>query len=197
MINLLASPLPLLLSGFVTRHSHGGDRTPPWGAPVPTLAATLRATTTSWLIDGNNLLGARGISKDLDMVQERLGQIQLRRGNAYVEVLLVLDGPKVTAARPEKTSLDSPVTVSIVGACQRIQLSPGYSADDYIYHTVASQSSSKTLHVVTADRELRRRVRSIKPTAIKDAINPVRFWKTYLPRLIGSKGQGRVEEAYP
>ena len=193
---LLSSSVAALLAAFVSQN----QILLPYNRPMTT---SLHATTctTTWLIDGNNLLGARGVPKDLDAIQKRLGSIRLRKGNAAIQVLLVMDGVKQTKndePLPESEStakMTEPIR-HVIGTCTRLSLPPGESTDDYIFETVATISGAASgthtaiLQVVTADRELRRRVRSIVPTCLKDVVNPVRFWKTYVPRLTGEKENG-------
>ena len=83
------------------------------------------------------------------------------------------------------------------GLLEVIHLAPDISADDFIcndiqqtmlttHHQQTVAQTKNRIHVVTADRELRRRVLSLKP-AVKEVVNPVTFWRRYMPRLCGFK----------
>ena len=93
------------------------------------------------------------------------------------------------------------------GTFQKVTLGTGMLADDYILNeiramehtnrhnpttttTTSSLSTSRNVvQVVTADRKLRQQVLAIKPNKVKGVINPVTFWKRYVPRLCGLKNK--------
>lgn len=135
-------------------------------------------TSTTWFIDGNNLLGHRGTPKDPDTLAQKLQPIR-----GAEAVILVLDGRPGAETSTETT-----------GAFQRVNLGEGSSADDYILGEIRArnrpnaprQEQSTRVQVVTADRKLRKAVLGIKPI-VKDVVNPVTFWRRYLPRLCGYK----------
>jgi len=144
----------------------------------------------TWFVDGDNLWGSRGVSKDREVMRDKLRQVRNADG-----VYLVFDGKGrgLTENVVDATS-DPPLRI--------ISLAEGTTADDYIYDEIksllhptsttsatkqASSSSGARVQVVTADRKLRRRVLGIKPRIVRNVINPVTFWRRYLPRLTGSK----------
>jgi hypothetical protein len=75
------------------------------------------------------------------------------------------------------------------GCVRTVSLGAGISADDYIRDEIFATLNllpRREVQVVTADRELRRRVLEIRPI-VRGVINPVTFWRRYLPRLSGRK----------
>jgi hypothetical protein len=103
------------------------------------------------------------------------------------------------------------------GTFQKVTLGTGLLADDFIlneiramenpndknhHHSttttattttittpILSSSTRNIVQVVTADRKLRQQVLAIKPNKVKGVINPVTFWKRYIPRLCGLKNK--------
>jgi hypothetical protein len=129
--------------------------------------------STTWIIDGNNVLAHRGTPGNRDVLAKKLEPIQRAQ-----EIVLVFDG------RPgEETSVESE------GKFRRVSLGQGLSADDYIRNEIADMLEAiprRRVKVVTADRELRRLVLEQK-SVVRGVVNPVTFWKRYLPRLSGLK----------
>jgi len=126
----------------------------------------------TWLIDGHNLLGSKSTPRDEATIADKLKLVQAE------SVFLVFDG------KPNQ-----PASSETDGIFHRIVLEYGTSADDYILDQIGrvmEGNSKSKVQVVTADRELRRRVLSNHPAAQK-VVNPVVFWKRYLPRLSGLK----------
>jgi hypothetical protein len=142
------------------------------------------------------MLGAPSIPKNVDTLFQAFGQIRPKDS-----VFLVLDGPKKKKNDEEEESAASSSSSSspcetVLGSCTRIELPSQVSADEYIItqikqlqleQTTNNNNSKLSVHVVTADRDLRKRVLSIqKPKKVVDTvINPVVFWKRYVPRLSG------------
>jgi len=137
-------------------------------APLVAAFAASKGRTT-WYIDANNLLGHKGTPRDAEGLQSRL---QLVRG--VEKVVVVFDGKESVN---DETTYEYPLEWAILKA--------GYSADDFIVDCITSDPGRK-VQVVTADRELRRRVLSIKPRVL-GVVNPVTFWRRYIPRLCGLK----------
>jgi len=134
----------------------------------------------TWFIDGNNMLGHRGTPKDADALAAKLQPIQ-----GALAVILVLDGRPGTTTQIE----------TVPGTCfQRVNLGEGITADEYILDEIQARNKPNSprkeqatrIQVVTADRKLRKTIRGIKPV-VKDVVNPVTFWRRYLPRLCGYK----------
>jgi hypothetical protein len=146
---------------------------------LPLLQAALfavgRQQPTTWIIDGNNVLAHKGTPIDRDVLAKKLGPIR-----GAEEVVLVFDG------RPgEATSVDSE------GTLRRVSLGEGLSADDYIQQEITNLLEAiprRRIQVVTADRELRRSVLEQK-SIVRGVVNPVTFWRRYLPRLCGLKSK--------
>ena len=135
----------------------------------------------TWYIDGNNLLGHKGTPKEPDALTQKLQLIQ-----GVEQVILVLDGRPNTETEIVEYGGDS--------LLQRVNLGQGLSADDWILQHIEDNNQPNAprrdqttrVQVVTADRKLRQRIRSIKPI-VKDVVNPVTFWRRYLPRMSGFK----------
>jgi hypothetical protein len=118
------------------------------------------------------------VTKDVDLITDKLTEI---RGQE--SVVFVLDGRK---------GIQSPNVLEsgISGTFQRISLAEGVTADEYILQqleTMIHNQEERRVQVVTADRKLRAAALRMKPV-IKGVVNPVTFWKRYLPRLTGKKG---------
>jgi hypothetical protein len=132
---------------------------------------------TTWIIDGNNLLAHRGTPIDRDVLAQKLGPIR-----GAQEVVLVFDGRPGEAT----TSVESEG-----GTLRRVSLGEGLSADDYIQQEIISLLEAiprRRVQVVTADRELRKSVLEQK-LIVRGVVNPVTFWRRYLPRLCGLKSK--------
>ena len=130
---------------------------------------------TTWIIDGNNLLAQKGTSKDREVLAEKLKSIHSIGAES---VVLVFDG------RPGDSFLEHHQ-----GSFQQVQLAEGVSSDHYILEEIAAivaTSKVRRVQVVTADRELRRLALESRPI-VKGVINPITFWKKYLPRMAGWK----------
>lgn len=141
---------------------------------------------TTWLIDGNNFLGQRGVHglpRDGDKLAERLLPIAGTEGGSSTpnEVLLVFDGRKDVDT--ERT--DSQLTESFM----KVQLQHGVIADDFLIEEIQQikkDDPNRRVKLVTADKRLRAQALSIRPT-VKQVVNPKVFWKKYVPRLSGQK----------
>lgn len=176
--------------------------------PILLLALSSRPEKI-WYIDANNLLGHRGTPKDPERLVRELRPI----ASSDQRVLVVFDGAKKDASADPSASESTLSTSTLEDSTdpalgvhfRRIALGPGLSADDFILRDIQSwdeelllppsrpssanrpraMNSSVRIQVVTADRELRRKVRSY--SAVRAVVNPVTFWKRYLPRLSGAK----------
>jgi len=144
---------------------------------LPLLQAVLFAIgkkrPIAWIIDGNNLMGHRGTPKSPEVIADKLKPIQ-----AAEAVILVFDGRK-----GEET------VIEYEGCFQNVLLGEGLSADDYILQQIREIMElipRRRVEVVTADRALRRKVLEARPT-VRNVVNPVVFWRRYLPRLCGFK----------
>ena len=144
---------------------------------LPALFAALvvktpqKHTAVTWFIDGNNLMGHKGTPKDRETIADKVKPIQAAQG-----VVLVFDGKK------------SGLTEDIVeeeGIYKSVFLREGVTSDEYILREIKDLiplRPRRKVNVVTADRELRRKVLRTKPI-VNGVVNPVVFWKRYLPRL--------------
>jgi hypothetical protein len=151
--------------------------------------------TVHWFIDGNNMLGQRGIPKDRELLSQGLQAIQQQ------EVQLVFDGRKGTPDRKvDELKKEDGSIYSVV------YLEEGLSTDDYILKEIETMlqhvmeedrqenldqrrritKRKSQIQVVTADRDLRKRSLAAK-RVVRDVVNPITFWRRYVPRLTGVK----------
>ena len=143
--------------------------------PMFQLALFAAGNAMTWFIDGNNLLAQKGTPRDRDVLVEKLKPIQ----GADDSVILVFDGRRD----------QSETEVNSYGTLQKVSLADGMSSDDYIRNEIAflvDSVSKQRVQVVTADRDLRRLVLQQKKV-VRGVVNPVTFWRRYLPRLAGHK----------
>lgn len=156
-----------------------------------------------WYIDANNVLGHRGTPRDPDALTRQLKQIVT--STSELRVVVVFDG-NPTSSGSDRQDGDA-VTSSSSSAdqvddrFQSISLGSGVSADDFILSDIKSLQDrhqnvrSVRVQVVTADRDLRRKVREYP--AVRGVVNPVTFWRRYLPRLAGAKGRTTTTTSLP
>jgi len=139
----------------------------------------------SWLIDGNNMLGQRGVKlpRDLDKLAEKLVPMSGITGGSSTpnKVVLVFDGRKDIDLERTETQLNDNF--------KQINCRYGTIADDFLLkeiRTIQKEDPSRRVKLVTADKYLRRSALTIRPT-VKQVVNPTVFWKKYVPRLTGQK----------
>jgi len=141
--------------------------------PAALLAVT-KHTAVTWFIDGQNLQGHKGTPRDRETIALKVKPIK-----AAEKVILVFDGQKgITEDRIEEE-----------GIFRNVFLREGASADEYILNQINSlipERPRRKVQVVTADRALRNKVLRSK-FVVYGVVNPVVFWKRYLPRLCGMK----------
>jgi hypothetical protein len=145
-------------------------------AAIRTVADKKKRPTT-WLIDGNNFLGQKGTPRDGEILVERLKPITT---TAAEQVILVFDGRKGESTRSD--TMDGPMF-------RTVHLQEGEIADDFILQeiqSIASDSKSNRVKLVTADKRLRSAALTTRPT-VKTVVNPKVFWKKYVPRMSGLK----------
>jgi hypothetical protein len=80
----------------------------------------------------------------------------------------------------------STTTMMTTSTLETIPVSPDNSFEPIVPGS-SINGSRNIVQVVTADRKLRQRILNIKPMKVRGVINPVTFWKRYLPRLCGMK----------
>jgi hypothetical protein len=140
----------------------------------------------SWLIDGNNFLGQRGVHglpRDGDKLAEKLIQISGKQGGSSTpnDVVLVFDGRKDVDT--ERT--DMQLNENFI----KVQLKHGTIADDFLLDEIEKirlEDPTRRVKLVTADKRLRASALDIRPT-VKQVVNPKVFWKKYVPRMSGQK----------
>eukprot|EP00977_Amphora_coffeiformis_P005696 scaffold1206_cov160-Amphora_coffeaeformis.AAC.2 len=145
-----------------------------FGIVPAVLLAVTKHTSVTWFIDGQNLQGHRGTPRDRETIALKVKPIK-----AAEKVILVFDGQKGLT----EDSIEED------GIFRNVLLREGLSADDYILNEIKAlipERPRRKVQVVTADRALRSKVLRTKPV-VHGVVNPVVFWKRYLPRLCGMK----------
>lgn len=141
-------------------------------ALVPFLLALVKKADR-WYIDGNNLLAHKNTAGDRDSLVQKLKEIQ---DTAAEEIILVFDGRK-----GEETSIEQE------GFLRIVSLGDSLKSDEYVLDDIETLDKKSRVNLVSADRELRKKASNIKPV-VKTVVNPVTFWRRYLPRMKGVKG---------
>jgi YacP-like NYN domain len=144
---------------------------------------------TTWFIDGNNLMGHKGTPSQASIIAEKIAPIEPKAE----QVILVFDGQKATKNKG-KDEAEVAIETRIVkesdsSRFQTVYLGKDLSADDFILSEInlLKNDPRRRVQVVTADRKLRRLVLEKSKPVVRAVINPVVFWKRYLPRLSGMK----------
>ena len=152
----------------------------------PLLLAVGGRKPTHWFIDGNNLLAHGGTVKDKDALV-----LKLQDTPGAEELVLVFDG------RP-----GTETAISQEGNLRTVSLGEGLVSDDYIQEEIKKLMDDPILrrkhrvNLVSADRALRKKATNCKPI-VRSVINPVTFFRRYLPRLKGLKGPNEVGTSPP
>lgn len=155
-------------------------------------------TQTSWFIDGHNLLGHRGTTRNVESLTAKLQNI------VHAEsITLVLDsGMSFNKMNNDNNDTHDHHEIQNVNSAQQpttvVQLSRHTCADEYILSEVQRICASNPrarIEVVTADKQLRKALLRVKPV-VRGVVNPVTFWKRYLPRLAALKGHPRSVEQH-
>ena len=123
------------------------------------------------LVDGNNLMGQRKVTKGRDALAAKLAGMNVGR------CVLVFDGKAGEAAKTRGTD---PVIVVTKGGDEF--RTGRVTADEWIEKEIETASYER-VEVVTADRRLRATCHSLRAKTI----NPKKFWRRYLARLKGLK----------
>ncbi|GAX21482.1 hypothetical protein FisN_10Hh062 [Fistulifera solaris] len=139
------------------------------------MALALQRERTTWYIDGHNLLGHKGTPRSVEALIQALEPIQ-----GVEKIALILDSKLETDPLIQIQPCDNNVVL------ETVTLSRDISADDYIRQQIHEALPHTRIQVVTADRDLRRQVLQTKPV-VRGVVNPVTFWRRYLPRLCGYK----------
>ncbi|CAB9524980.1 expressed unknown protein [Seminavis robusta] len=140
------------------------------------LLLALGKKPTHWFLDGNNILAHGKTVKDREALVATLRDVKAE------EVILVFDG-----------KAGQQTNIAQEDALRTVDLGEGLESDDYIKEEIEKfLQDPKTrrkhrVNLVSADRELRRKAKSFKPI-VRTVVNPVTFFKKYLPRLKGLKG---------
>eukprot|EP00316_Scyphosphaera_apsteinii_P022184 CAMPEP_0119329300 /NCGR_PEP_ID=MMETSP1333-20130426/75514_1 /TAXON_ID=418940 /ORGANISM="Scyphosphaera apsteinii, Strain RCC1455" /LENGTH=154 /DNA_ID=CAMNT_0007338383 /DNA_START=65 /DNA_END=529 /DNA_ORIENTATION=- len=123
-------------------------------------------------IDGNNLMMQRKVTKGRVQLAEKVSG--LTRG----DVFLVFDGKP--GEEFQMTGTDPCVVVTAGGVDGEHRV----SADEWIMQQLKQRALREAkVEVVTADRMLRHGAHQVSAKTI----NPVKWWRRYLPRLKGLK----------
>lgn len=170
---------------------------------IPT--ATIRnkkPISTTWIIDGNNLLGQRRTPRDANVLIEKIKPVASYGDDS---IMLVFDGKKGITDRIDKEiDIDSSVENEendesdnnnkknnhYHNLLRLVQLEEGMTADDYILDTIKllhDESKLNRVKLVTADKMLRKSSLTNNRPTVKSVINPKTFWLKYVPRMAGHK----------
>lgn len=126
-------------------------------------------------VDGNNLMMQRKVTKGRENLAEKLGMVK----EGQNKIVLVFDGRQGEAASEWG---DHPEVVVTSGGDETTG-EGRMSADEYIVEKLGTCDPRTKLEVVTADKWLRKQAQQFDAKTI----NPVKWWRRYLPRLQGLK----------
>jgi len=155
----------------------------------PLLLAVGGRKPTHWFIDGNNFLAHGKTVKDKDALVGVLSDVPLAE-----ELILVFDGKRDGSV---ETSIET------LGNLKTVCLGQGMISDDYIQEEISKlqqdpvKKRKHRVNVVSADRALRKKVTTNYRPMVRTVVNPVTFFKRYLPRLKGVKGPNENEPKAP
>ena len=145
---------------------------------------------TTWLLDGNNILGQKGTPRDAQVLVQKLQPIA--ESSTSDAMIIVFDGKKSNGA--DGSSSSSSRTEWSQGHFRHVQLEEGMTADEFILEeiqAIAAESKQNRIKLVTADKRLRSFALDTRPV-VKTVVNPKIFWRKYYPRMSGLKK--RVED---
>lgn len=131
--------------------------------------------STTWLVDGDNVLGRTGTPDDEAVLVDRLAPAASRDA-----LELVFDGREGGATERRE---------EVRGRFRLVRLEAGVSTDDYVLERaeeIAATSRKHRVKLVTQDRALRRAALAKRPTVGK-VVDPITFWRRYVPRMAGLK----------
>lgn len=138
---------------------------------------------TTWLLDGNNILGQKGTPRDAEVLVQKLKP--MAESSTSDAMILVFDGARSSSSSRTEWSQ---------GQFRHVQLEEGMTADEFILEeiqTIAAENKQNRIKLVTADKRLRSFALDVRPT-VKTVVNPKVFWRKYFPRMSGLKK--RVED---
>lgn len=187
----------LMLGGLaVPKNSNGSWRGNLGSIPSPTMVA--------WLVDGNNLSCSRGVPNERETILRELATVASPRSSILgggpkdpmpskpiSYVVIVFDGNEDEASDRTIVDEDKWLQWTVTDGRNRMK----DRADDWIIenaipslHRLADKRSSggmgKTrVNLVSADRELQKRVRATRILNGGSFVHPPKFWKDYLPVL--------------
>lgn len=142
---------------------------------MPVMRKQLGADARIVIVDGNNLMRKRRVTKGRDNLCARL------EGISCGETIVVFDG------RPEEEhheiAGDPNVVVTFGGDRKR----PRVEADDWIIAKLEEIDAIYPIEVITSDKGLRKAVKMARPSGYCKIISPRKWWRRYVPRLRGMK----------
>jgi predicted RNA-binding protein with PIN domain len=146
-----------------------------------------RPSSTTWLIDGNNLKAQSKVPSERQILALKLKPLtEPSTRNYATNVALVFDGRRGEASSSFETNLSDDG-----GGIFLTVITPDFqTADDYIVKALEQEEFGiGRVHVVTADRELQHRVVATKQMNGGAVIHPVKFWRDHLPSLTARDGK--------
>ena len=152
----------------------------------------------TWIIDGNNLKGFRGVPSDRQAIIDELQTVAsppdrmlsstvtlTGKQQPISNVVLVFDSNNTQNESFQKASFGP--WFEYVIATPMKNYTTNDRADDYIIHQAMPQLSHEyqngKIHLVTADKDLGKRAVASGWMKGGSIVNPSKFWKKYLPSL--------------
>lgn len=167
----LSAVRALTLSPAVTPACSSSSSSAAARSPSPLMGRFYAVDDRILLVDGDNLMSHRKVTKGRDELAAKLTGIRGMR------TVIVFDGRRGEAS--STSGSDPQVVVTSGGDDEGVDRE---TADDWIERAIDEATQSR-IEVVTADRRLREIAHSCKAKTI----NPAKFWRRYLPRLKGLK----------
>ena len=135
--------------------------------------------TRTWVVDGNNLMYSSGVPFDREIIVEELSKCASpldSQQEILSKVFLVFDGGADEGFQSR----------SFAGKHFQYLVADGKGrkkdrADDLIVEYAALQSTIGDMQVISADKELAKRIREVRKGV--SFVHPPKFWKQYLPIL--------------
>ena len=190
--------LAVVAGGLVTNNKNNGT----WRGNLGSLPAP---TMITWLVDGNNLSCSRKVPNERETILRELSKIASPRSlhpGVISNIVVVFDG---------REDEDSDVTVVEKDKWMEWTVTDGRNrlkdrADDWIVDTaiprlhnvidqrISENKGSTKVNLVSADKELQKRVGATHILNGGSFVHPPKFWNEYLPVLQAQQQQMQLKE---
>ena len=180
------------------------------GSWTGNLASIPSPTMVTWLIDGNNLSCSRKVPNEREFILRELSKMASPRESGSLRldpdvisnVVVVFDGNEDEESDITVTEETKWLEWTVTDGRNRLK----DRADDWIVnnaiprlHEMIEQRSNENkgstkVNLVSADKELQKRVRATRILCGGSFIHPPRFWNDYLPILQEQQKKIMVEE---